>query len=146
MTGPITVIVSGEVIAKGRPRMTKRGFAYTPAATRKYEAHARLAAQMAMGDQPPLQMPCRLELVAELPIPMSWSSKRRAAALAGDILPTSRPDIDNFLKSGADALNGIIVVDDSLITEVRARKRYSESPKLVMTVYPLDAASNGRSS
>ncbi len=147
MTAPITVIVSGEAVAKGRPRMTKRGFAYTPAATRKYEAHARLAAQLAMGDQLPLQMPVRIELLVELPAPASWSRKRRLAALAGLILPTSRPDLDNFIKSALDAINTIVVVDDSQIVEMHARKRFSEQPKLVATVHPLDAAaSNGRSS
>jgi hypothetical protein len=29
---PITVVVNGKAVAKGRPRITKRGFAYTPAA------------------------------------------------------------------------------------------------------------------
>jgi hypothetical protein len=56
MSKAITVTVNGAVIAKGRPRMTRRGFIYTPAATRKYEAHARLAAQVAMGDRAPLQI------------------------------------------------------------------------------------------
>jgi hypothetical protein len=38
-------------VAKARPRVTRRGIAYTPAHTRKYEAHGRLAAQLAMGDR-----------------------------------------------------------------------------------------------
>jgi hypothetical protein len=45
VSDPITIIIGGEPVVKGRPRMTRRGFAYTPAATRKYEAHGRLAAQ-----------------------------------------------------------------------------------------------------
>jgi hypothetical protein len=57
MSAPITFVVNGAAVAKGRPRMTRKGFAYTPAATRKYEAHARLAAGLAMADQPPLQGP-----------------------------------------------------------------------------------------
>jgi Holliday junction resolvase RusA-like endonuclease len=140
-TGPVTVIVNGEAVAKGRPRITRRGFAYTPAATRKYEAHARLAAGVAMANRPPLQGPVRLELLVELPIPVSWSRKRKAAALAGLVLPTSRPDIDNFQKAACDALNTICVVDDAQIVEVRARKRYGEQPKLVATIFPLETAS-----
>ena len=134
---PITVIVSGGVVAKGRPRMTRRGFAYTPAATRKYEAHARLAAQLAMGDRPPLQGPVRVELLIELPAPASWSHKRRLAALAGLILPTSRPDLDNYIKSALDAINTIIVNDDSQIVDMHARKKFSGRPKLIVTVFPL---------
>jgi hypothetical protein len=49
---PVTVIINGEPVAKGRPRATRRGFVYTPAHTRKFEAHGRLAAQLAMDGRP----------------------------------------------------------------------------------------------
>src|SRR5215471_8238394 len=111
MNEAITITINGEVVAKGRPRMTRRGFVYTPAATRKYEAHACLAAQVAMGDRTPLQVPVRIELIVELPVPTSWSKKRGAAALAGTIAPTSKPDIDNYVKAALDAINTIIVSD-----------------------------------
>ena len=58
-------------MAKARPRATRKGFVYTPAHVRKYEAHGRLAAQFSMGDRPPIEAPIRLELVVELPIPAS---------------------------------------------------------------------------
>src|SRR5689334_5613616 len=108
-TAPITVVVSGEPVAKGRARMTKRGFTYTPTATRKYEAHARLAAQLAMGDRPPLDIPVRIELLVELPVPASWSKRKAEAALTGSVRPTSRPDVDNYVKSILDAINTIVV-------------------------------------
>jgi Holliday junction resolvase RusA-like endonuclease len=145
MSDAITITINGEVVAKGRPRMTRRGFVYTPAATRKYEAHARLAAQVAMGDQAPLQVPARVELSVELPVPTSWSNKRRQAALAGTIAPTSRPDVDNYIKTALDAINTIVVADDALVVEISARKRFSEQPKLTVTVISLDVtASNSR--
>jgi Holliday junction resolvase RusA-like endonuclease len=114
---PITIIIAGEPVAKARPRLTRRGIAYTPAHTRKYEAHGRLAAQLAMGDRPPIETPVRLELVAELPIPTSWSRRKQAPAVTGDLLPTSRPDVDNYIKAGLDSLNEIVVRDDSQIVE-----------------------------
>jgi Holliday junction resolvase RusA-like endonuclease len=145
MNTAITITVNGEVVAKGRPRVTRRGFIYTPAATRKYEAHARLAAQIAMGDRVPLQMPVRIELSVELPVPTSWSGKRRLAALAGAIVPTSRPDVDNYIKTALDAINTIVVADDALVVEIQARKQFSDQPKLTATVIPLNAAaSNSR--
>jgi Holliday junction resolvase RusA-like endonuclease len=52
------------------------------------------------------------------------------------VLPCSRPDIDNFLKSGLDSINEIVIRDDGQIVEVRARKRYGLAPKLVMTIFP----------
>jgi hypothetical protein len=51
----VHIVIDGRAVAKGRPRMTRKGIAYTPAATRKYEAHGRLAAQEAMQDEPPLE-------------------------------------------------------------------------------------------
>jgi Holliday junction resolvase RusA-like endonuclease len=136
-TSPVTVVIAGEPVAKARPRLTRRGIAYTPAHTRKYEAHGRLAAQLAMDGRPPIEGPVRVELVAELPIPVSWSQKKQARAITGDVLPISRPDLDNYLKSGLDSINEIVVRDDSQVVEVRARKRYSTTPKLVLTIFPL---------
>ena len=96
---PIVVTIGGPAVAKGRARFTRKGFAYTPAKTRKYEAHGRLAAQVAMADKPPFAGPVHLTALIELPIPGSWSKRRCASAILGDIRPTSRPDIDNYLKS-----------------------------------------------
>ena len=62
MTSPVTITIGGEPVAKGRPRMTRKGFAYTPAATRKFEAHGRLAAQLAMDGRPPIAVPVRAEV------------------------------------------------------------------------------------
>jgi len=142
---PVTVIINGEPVAKGRPRMTRRGFAYTPAATRKYEAHGRLAAQLAMDGRPPIEAPVRVELLVELPIPASWSMRRRAGAVTGDIVPTSRPDVDNFLKAILDAINSIVVADDAQVVEVRATKKFGVAPKMVATVIPINAACSNRS-
>jgi Holliday junction resolvase RusA-like endonuclease len=144
MNDPITVIVSGEPVAKGRPRMTKRGFAYTPAATRKYEAHGRLAAQQAMDGRSPIAVPVRAEITVDLPVPMSWSAKRQDATLAGYIRPTSRPDTDNYEEAALDAINGIALTDDSLVVELAGEKRYARVPKLTITVTPPpSAAANG---
>ena len=119
--------------------MTRKGFAYTPAATRKYEAHGRLAAQQAMNGRPPIAVPVRAEITVDLPVPQSWSRKRQDAALAGDIRPTTRPDTDNYVKSALDAINAIVVVDDGLVVVLAAEKRYARIAKLTITVTPLAA-------
>jgi len=134
---PITVVIDGQPVAKRRPRMTRRGFVYTPAATRKFEAHGRLSAQLAMDARPPIEGPVRLEVLAVLPVPVSWSQKKRARAITSDVLPRSRPDLDNFVKSAQDAINEIVIRDDSQIVEVGARKRYGVAPKLVVCLRPL---------
>ena len=98
---PVTVIINGEPVAKGRPRMTRRGFVYTPAATRKFEAHGRLSAQLAMDGRPPIDVPVRIELLVELPVPALWSRRKTADAITGHIRPTSRPDVDNYRKQSS---------------------------------------------
>ena len=141
----VTFTIDGPAVAKGRPRMTRKGFVYTPAATRKYEAHGRLAAQIAMNGRPPITGPVAVVMQVELPIPASWSAHRRASAITGDIRPTTRPDVDNYVKAAADAISGIVVADDSQIVELEARKVYSIAPKLIVTVSTLPAlGSNGR--
>jgi Holliday junction resolvase RusA-like endonuclease len=150
---PVTVVIAGEPVAKGRPRITRRGFAYTPAATRKYytpaatrkyEAHGRLAAQMAMAGRQPIDVPVRIQLLVELPVPASWSKRKTADAITGHIRPTSRPDVDNFLKAILDTINTIVVADDAHVVEVYAKKKFSVAPKMVATIFPLNAASSNR--
>jgi Holliday junction resolvase RusA-like endonuclease len=141
----ITVVIDGVAVAAGRPRMTRQGFAFTPQKTRKFQAHARLVAQLVMDGRPPIVHPVHLKAVIELPIPTSWSKRRDAAALAGAIRPTSRPDLDNYLKGATDALSGIVVADDSLIVEIAATKQYGRDPKIVLVVTPLlDAEPSNR--
>jgi Holliday junction resolvase RusA-like endonuclease len=141
---PVTIVIAGDPVAKGRPRLTCNGIAYTPAATRKYEAHGRLAAQQAMGDRPPIAAPVRIVSLVELAVPASWSRARTAAALAGDIRPTTRPDLDNYIKAALDAINSIVVTDDSLVVELDAQKRYGTQPKLEITIIPLAAEPGAR--
>ena len=135
----VTVIIAGPAVAKGRPRVTRKGFVYTPAATRKYEAYGRLAAQEAMVDRAPISVPVKAQISVDLPVPQSWSAKRQAAALAGYIRPTSRPDTDNYVKTALDAINGIVVADDCLVVELAAEKRYARVPQLTIAVTPLPA-------
>jgi Holliday junction resolvase RusA-like endonuclease len=137
-------MIDGSAVAKGRARFTRAGFAYTPAKTRKYEAHGRLAAQLAMGNRPPITGPVHLTTLIELPIPASWSKRRSAAAIVGQIRPTSRPDLDNYLKSAMDAICGIVIADDSLVVKVTAEKKFGVDPKLVLLITPLGAMASNR--
>jgi Holliday junction resolvase RusA-like endonuclease len=140
----VTITIGGEPTAKGRPRATRRGFVYTPAKTRRYEAHGRLAAQLAMNGRPPIEAPVRVELLIELPVPSSWSERKRADAITGAVRPTSRPDVDNYLKAILDAINSIVVVDDAQIVDVCATKKFGIAPKMLATVFPLAAVSSNR--
>jgi Holliday junction resolvase RusA-like endonuclease len=146
VSSTVTIVIGGEPTAKGRPRVTRKGFVYTPAKTRRYEAHGRLAAQLAMAGRPPISVPVRAEITVDLPVPASWSGKRREAALRGEIKPTTRPDCDNYCKAAMDAINNIVVSDDSMIVDLVVSKRYASIPQLTIAVAPLPAlTAQGRS-
>lgn len=126
--------VCGEPVPKGRARFTKQGFSYTPSHTRKYENLVRLAAQDAMDGRIPIATACEIEVYAYMPIPQSWSQKKKQLALQDAIRPITKPDGDNFLKSASDACNGVVFVDDNLITDWIIHKRYSDRPRLEIEV------------
>jgi len=146
VTGAVTIVIGGPPTAKGRPRMTRKGITYTPAKTRRFEAHGRLAAQLAMDGRPPISVPVRAEIAIDLAVPASWSAKRREAAMRGDIRPTTRPDADNYVKAALDAVNAIVIADDSLVVDLVVAKKYATVPQLTITVTPLPAlTAQGRS-
>jgi Holliday junction resolvase RusA-like endonuclease len=142
MADSITLIIDGAPVAKARPRLGKGGRVYTPGATRAYETLVRQLAALEMRGKAPLQGAVRVELLVELALPQSWSRTKQLAAIAGEIMPSSRPDIDNYVKAALDAINTIVIVDDAQIVELRARKKYGE-PKLVLTVFPMNGAGHG---
>lgn len=113
--------------------MTRAGHAYTPERTVNYESRLALAAQHVMDGRPPLEGPLRVLVIAEMPIAESKPKKWKAAALAGTILPTKKPDWDNFGKI-LDALNLVVWVDDSQIVEGTVHKKFSAAPKLLIRV------------
>jgi len=65
-----------------------------------------------------------------LPIPGSWSKKKTAAALSGEVRPvSSRQDLDNYIKFALDCMNGKFFVDDHQVVTLYAEKRYSDVPR-----------------
>jgi len=148
---PIVVIqLIGPPRGKGRPRTRVVGeFAtiFTDKKTREYENALKAAGIAAMGDRPAVDGPLSVVIYAFLPVPKSWSKKDRAAALAGDIMPTGKPDFDNITKM-LDGLNAhpprfkgdrekrpIVWRDDAQIVAAQFLKQYSDQPRLEITVW-----------
>lgn len=137
---PVVIHLAGEPKGKGRPRFVQRGkfmSAYTPTPTRNYEAALRMAAQEAMAGGPPLEGPLRVVVEAVFTVPQSWSGKKRAAALAGAIRPTGRPDWENISKT-LDGCNKLVWHDDAQIVDGRCLKLYGEAAYLRIEVYRLE--------
>ena len=133
----ITFMVPGVPVAKGRARATTRGGVarmYTPAKTRAYEDLIRCSAARAMGERRPVEGPVVVTVTAFLGMPKSMSKVKRSMALDGLIKPVTRPDADNYAKAALDGCNAILFKDDSQIADLIVRKRYSETPRLVITM------------
>jgi len=137
MTVGVSFTVPGEPIGKGRPRATTRaGHAalYTPKKTANYESLIAHAAYQAMAGAVPLECACQVQLSITVGVPASWSKKKQAAALLGEVLPTKKPDTDNVVKAVFDGMNGVVWRDDVQAVDLFVRKRYGSSPGVLVRV------------
>jgi len=87
-----------------------------------------------MGMVEPFDCPLSVKVEAFMPIPESWSIKKRLAAQSGQIMPTTKPDADNIIKM-LDAFNKVVWKDDSAIVSLVVIKRYSLTPMLRIEVW-----------
>ncbi|MGP3789787.1 RusA family crossover junction endodeoxyribonuclease [Pseudomonas sp. B392_1p] len=139
----IKFVVPGTPQGKGRPRAARTGRGvrmYTPKKTEEYEALIAREAEKAMQGRELITGPVLLEMRMMHPVPASWSKKKRAAALEGDVMPTVKCDADNCLKAICDALNGVLWRDDTQVVNVSLAKRYDEMPRVEVRVVPLMAS------
>jgi Holliday junction resolvase RusA-like endonuclease len=142
MSDPIVIVLPGVPVAKGRPAVrvirTADGRAfpsvYKPADARKYEKALAWAAKAAMRGRAMTTGPVSVVVTAVIPVPASWSNRKRDAALAGSIMPTGKPDIDNYQKSAFDGLRKVVWNDDAQVVSVQASKLYGEEPLLRIEV------------
>ena len=151
MSEPIvSITLLGAPRGKGRPRTRVVGeFAtiFTDKKTRDYENALKAAGIAAMKGRPAVDEAVSVVIRAFMPVPDSWSRKKREAALAGEMMPTGKPDIDNLVKV-LDGLNHhpprfkgdrlkapIIWRDDSQIVSMQAIKVYSDQPRLVIDAW-----------
>jgi Holliday junction resolvase RusA-like endonuclease len=103
-------------VAKGRPRFSRNGHAYTPAKTRTFEAEVRKML-MLFKMPAPMEGPLWVSMRFIMPTPKRCPRKH----------PSVRPDIDNLMKGVKDAANGILWNDDAQICELKAVKLYDQS-------------------
>lgn len=121
----VQFVIDGNPVPKSRPKFTKSGHTYTPKKTKDYERLVGQSAWVSMAKNK-IQMsksPVHLEMIAYMPIPKSWSRRKKFQALAGALRP-NRPDIDNLLKAVLDGCNKIIYNDDSQVYSIWAKKVY----------------------
>lgn len=86
----------------------------------------------------PLACAIEMHMTFYLPIPKSASRRVYMQMLNGVILPTKKPDFDNLAYLITNALKEIVYADDSLVTDCTIRKRYSETPRTVIKIVPIE--------
>lgn len=110
---------------------------FTPKKTANYESLIAVAAQQAMAGRELIAGPVLMELRIVVPVAASWSKKKTTAALAGEVMPTKKPDADNVLKAICDGINGIVFRDDVQVVNVSLSKRFGPTPGVTVRVVPL---------
>jgi Holliday junction resolvase RusA-like endonuclease len=88
--------------------------------------------------------PIKLNILAVMPIPQSFSAQTRALALQGKVWHRGTPDLDNIEKLIADALNRIAWIDDGQVAVVTKGKRYGEPERVEVTIEALDQPPGAR--
>ena len=118
-------------VPKSRPRFnTNTGRAFTDDKTRIFENIVSLAygARHYFDDSY-----IRIRMKFKFEVPKSYSKKKRIEALEGKIRPT-KADIDNYIKSVLDGLNGKAFKDDRYIYAILAEKEYSEEASIEVSI------------
>jgi Holliday junction resolvase RusA-like endonuclease len=136
----IAFVIPGVPVGKERPKFARRGACvtiYTPEKTASYENLVKVKAEQAMAGRSLIEGAVAVRIALFVTPPVSWSQKKQRAALAGEIFPTSKPDVDNCLKGIMDACNEIVWKDDKQAVDVRVIKRYDQTARALVEVRTL---------
>lgn len=128
-----------EPVEQARPRAVRFGTGvrmYDPKKVTVYKKQLGYLARQAMQERglEPFDGPLEVHMQFYRPVQTSISKKERDRRLLGAHRPTVKPDLDNYIKSTSDALNGIIWADDNCIVGLVAEKYYTDKPHLVVEV------------
>lgn len=150
--------ILGIPIAKARARIVKRGnfsMAYDPQEKEKSKFRSDLIEQIRLIGKDATQethaeivkLACgeafNIHIESYMPIPKSLSMKKKRA-LAGDcVYHNKKPDLDNLAKFIFDCANGVLFPDDSMIVKGSFVKKYSDNPRTVININPINI--NGES-
>lgn len=130
--------IPGEPVAQGRPRAGKswggKTVLYDPDKSRDFKQYLRL-----VGSQyAPKELntgPIDLAIDIYRATPKKYQTKPKQALIEkGELRPTTKPDVDNYVKGVKDGLNKVIWQDDSQVVNLTVRKFYSMQPRVVVRV------------
>lgn len=113
----------------------------TPDKTVAYEKRVRIASNRARisAKLEPITDCVSIEVIAYMPIPTSWSKKRKTLAELGAVNHTTKPDCDNILKAVLDGMSvgkhkKGLYTDDVQVVSASVIKRYANTPRTEIKV------------
>ncbi|MCU9614113.1 RusA family crossover junction endodeoxyribonuclease [Caldibacillus lycopersici] len=132
----IKFTVYGEAVAQGRPRATTvngQVRMYDPKKSSDFKKYVKLVASQHKPKEV-LKGPISMKVDIYKPSLKSFSKKKILAAEQGELRPTTKPDVDNYVKGIKDALKSVIWKDDSQVVELHISKWYSENPRIEIEI------------
>lgn len=129
---------------QARPRATRMGRGirlYDPKKVSVYKKQLAMMCKFQYKDQP-LSGQLTVNLKFYRHVQSSVSKKERKLRLIGAHRPTVKPDVDNYIKSTLDGLNGLLWEDDNQIVKIVAEKYYSDHPRVEIEVEEVNEDGN----
>lgn len=124
-----------------RPRATGRGRfirVYDPPKTAKFKQKMAKLAMVEMQGKDKFDSAISVTIRFFRKVQKSISKKEHARRTQGHVRPIVKPDLDNYIKSTLDALNGVIWTDDATIVELNTSKWYADDPRIEIEVKELE--------
>lgn len=128
-----------EPVEQARPRATRMGRGirlYDPKKVSTYKKQLAVMCKLQYKDKP-LNGSLKVEINFYRKVQASISKKERYLRLSGSHRPTVKPDLDNYIKSILDGLNGFLWEDDNQIVDLVAHKHYSDKPRIEIEITQL---------
>lgn len=117
-----------EPVEQARPRarrLNKGVMLYDPSKVKNFKKKLHDMAEFLYPGEP-LEGELKVEIWFYRAVQKSISKVEKVRRLKGIHGPTVKPDLDNYIKSCLDGLNGVLWKDDNQITDLIAHKRYAE--------------------
>jgi Holliday junction resolvase RusA-like endonuclease len=118
--------------ATPRPRSSSRGFFYVSGAADNKKFFKKFYKENI--NTPMIKTPCKFYCDSYLPFTSDMNITTQLLAELGFMRPIKKPDFDNLAKTYSDMIQGVLLMDDSLIIEGVSRKWYSCKPRIEITI------------
>lgn len=80
------------------------------------------------------EIPIALTLTFFMPIPKSYSKKKRDLIMRGELYHIKKPDIDNLTAFILNCMTGIVYKDDAQVYSITAEKKFSDNPRTEIVI------------